>query len=436
MENLRRLVWKVESLSGKTCLPQETTNENLLPTISEENEDTSSLLLTYETELEQTNALLNNEMEPEQTNLDENINCSDIIPNCSDVIPNCSDIIPDINDSETDSNINCNDDNQNINCNDGNQNINCNDVNQNFNCNDDNVEGTTFNGFDTTGGDVGVENEIIFCMFPVKQDTALGEWMMDTLAQLYAFIKCLRSGIYQSILPNRRTAKMQQQSMDLLHRIGDATIVDFTDPRSSEKLEYLNAKIDNCVLKENDIENEELFDLPTSSLKKKISLNSINYAASSLKEKTPLGSINGVELSLSKKESLSSIYGVVDSQDSFPDNSVPTNLVSIQYDNSTEIPSPMSIASGLSFASSMTRATKMSSSSFSYSGPSASRSHIPYKKLDPTRQKTIKSFKKGAKLQLRIMIQKYYKQWKKGWYLEIYFISIFIKLRKKKVYRY
>ncbi|CAG8560064.1 29581_t:CDS:10 [Gigaspora margarita] len=372
MENLRRLVWKVESLSGKTCLPQETTNENLLPTISEENEDTSSLLLTYETELEQTNALLNNEMEPEQTNLDENINCSDIIPNCSDVIPNCSDIIPDIND-----------------------------------------KGTTFNGFDTAGGDVGVENEIIFYMFPVKQDTPLGEWMMDTLAQLYAFIKCLRSGIYQSILPNRRTAKMQQQSMDLLHRIGDATIVDFTDPRSSEKLEYLNAKIDNCVLKENDIENEELFDLPTSSLKKKISLNSINYAASSLKEKTSLGSINGVELSLSNKESLSSIYGVVDSQDSFPDNSVPTNLVSIQYDNSTEIPSLMSIASGLSFASSMTRATKMSSSSFSYSGPSASRSRIPYKKLDPTRQKTIKSFKKGAKLQLRIMIQKYYKQWKK-----------------------
>ncbi|CAG8794795.1 20849_t:CDS:2, partial [Gigaspora rosea] len=41
-ENLRRLVWKVESLSGKTCLPSETTNENLLPTISEENEDTSS----------------------------------------------------------------------------------------------------------------------------------------------------------------------------------------------------------------------------------------------------------------------------------------------------------------------------------------------------------------------------------------------------------
>ncbi|CAG8498379.1 14299_t:CDS:2 [Gigaspora rosea] len=245
-------------------------------------------------------------MEPVQTNLDKNINCSNIISNCSSVIPNCSNIIPDINDSEMDSNINCNDANQNINCN-------------------DDIEETTFNGFDTAGGDVGVENEKSFT--------------------------CFLSVIYQSILPNRRTAKMQQQSMDLLHRIEDATIVDFTDPRSFEKLEYLNAKINNCVLKGNDIENEELLDLPTSSLKKKTSLNSINNATSSLKEKTSLGSINGVELSLSKKESLSSIYGVVDSQDSFSDNSVPTNLVSIQYDNSTEIPSPMSIASGLSFAS-------------------------------------------------------------------------------------
>ncbi|RIB17345.1 hypothetical protein C2G38_2187565 [Gigaspora rosea] len=46
---------------------------------------------------------------------------------------------------------------------------------------------------------------------------------------------------------------MQQQSMNLLHHIEDTTIVNFTNPRFSEKLEYLNTKIDNYVLKENDI---------------------------------------------------------------------------------------------------------------------------------------------------------------------------------------
>ncbi|CAG8814397.1 668_t:CDS:2, partial [Gigaspora rosea] len=51
--------------------------------------------------------------------------------------------------------------------------------------------------------------------------------------------------------PNWKTAKMQQQSIDFLHHIEDATIVNFTNPRSSEKLEYLIAKIDNYVLKEN-----------------------------------------------------------------------------------------------------------------------------------------------------------------------------------------
>ncbi|CAG8761794.1 2587_t:CDS:2, partial [Dentiscutata erythropus] len=257
--------------------------------ILEENEDNPSVLLNYNEESEQTNldhtmiALLNNETDPEQTKLEENINCSDINPNCRDVNPNCTDVIQDINDSDTDSNINCN----------------------------DYVEGTNFNGFNT---DAGVENEIIFYMFPVKQDTPLGEWMM---------------GISQSILPNRRIAKMQQQSMDLLHRIGDATIVDFADPRSSEKSEHLDAKIYNCVLKENDIENEE------SSLKEKTSLDSINDVASPLKIKTSLGSINDIELSLPKKESLSSINNVTDSQDSFPDNPISTNIVPIRYDNST-----------------------------------------------------------------------------------------------------
>jgi hypothetical protein len=61
--------------------------------------------------------------------------------------------------------------------------------------------------------------------------------ILDILAQLYAFIKCLKAGIHQSILPNRRITKVQQQSMDLLHRIGDATIVDFADPGFLTELE-------------------------------------------------------------------------------------------------------------------------------------------------------------------------------------------------------
>ncbi|CAG8500812.1 17105_t:CDS:10 [Dentiscutata erythropus] len=290
MENLRRLVWKVESLSGKNCLPPETTKESLLPAISDYNDD---------------------------------------------------------------------------------------------------VERTVV-------GDAGVEDEIIFFMFPVKQDTPLGEWMMD---QEY---------------PNQfyLIGELQKcNTMDLLHRIGDATIIDFADPRSSEKLDQLNVKIDNSILEENDIENEELIDPPTSTLKEKKSLDSINDVALSLKVKAPLISINDVELSLSKKESLSSINGVADSQDIIPDN---PNFLSIQYDNSTEISSPKSIFSGLSFASSMTRASKRSSSSFSSSGLSASRSRITYKNLDPKRQQTINSFEKGAKLQLCTKIQKHYKQWKRA----------------------
>ncbi|KAF0497155.1 hypothetical protein F8M41_020779 [Gigaspora margarita] len=325
MENLRRLVWKVESLSGKNCLSPETADKNLLPTISEENDNLS--------------ASLNYESEPDQTQLNQNINYSD-------------DVDQGFNGSNADSNINSN----------------CNDV----------IENTTYNAPNITAvGDIGEENEIIFYMFPVNQDTPLGEWMMDILAQLYAFIKCLRSGIHQSILPNRRTAKMQQQSMDLLHRIGDATIIDFSDPRSSDKLEYLNAKIENCAL----IDNDGLFDLPASSLKTEVTLDSIG--------------------------------DIVNSHNNIPDNHAIATSISIQYDESTSIPAPMSIASGLSFASAMTRATKISSSSFSYSGPSASRSRIPYKKLDPTRRKIIKSFKMGAKLQLRDMIKMYYKHWKK-----------------------
>ncbi|CAG8596904.1 6522_t:CDS:10 [Cetraspora pellucida] len=68
-------------------------------------------------------------------------------------------------------------------------------------------------------------------MFPVKHDTHLGKWMMDILSRLYAFIKCLRAGIHQSVLLNRRTAKVQQQAMDLFHRIGEAAISNFVDTR-------------------------------------------------------------------------------------------------------------------------------------------------------------------------------------------------------------
>src|SRR5438034_8434649 len=81
---------------------------------------------------------------------------------------------------------------------------------------------------------------------------------IDALAQLYAFIKCLRAGINQSILRNRRTAKVQQQSMDLLHRIGDATMVDFVDPRSSAKLVSIRQEQSN----QTSIDKEEL---PNSS---------------------------------------------------------------------------------------------------------------------------------------------------------------------------
>jgi hypothetical protein len=93
---------------------------------------------------------------------------------------------------------------------------------------------------------------------------------------------------------------------------------------------------------------------------------------------------------------------------------ISTFPISNQSNGTSIIPSPLSVASGLSFASAMTSATRMSSSSFSYSGTSASRSRILYKKLDPVRRQTIRSFKRGVKLQLQSLIQKHYKQWKKG----------------------
>jgi len=196
---------------------------------------------------------------------------------------------------------------------------------------------------------------------------------VDMLAQLYAFIKCLRAGIHQSILPNRRTAKIQQQSMDLLHRIGDATIVDFADPRSSAALEFLRQQKGIEARNQVTIANEEFFAQPNTN--------------------------DGNQQSV----------GIVNEVYSYNDDTL-TQFNGLSLHSSL----PKSIASGLSFASAMTSATRMSSSSFSSSGTSASRSRVPFKQLDTERRKTIKSFKKGAKSQLRKMIQNHYKQWKKG----------------------
>lgn len=170
--------------------------------------------------------------------------------------------------------------------------------------------------------------------------------------------------------------KIQQQSMDLLHRIGDATIVDFADPRSSAKLESLRQELSTT---QTPIVNEEFLIPPN--------INNGNQQGAAIIIKV----------------------------DSSHDDS--TTQVSNQFNGlSLHSSSPKSIASGLSFASAMTSATRMSSSSFSSSGTSASRSRVPFKQLDSDRQKAIKSFKKGAKAQLRKMIQNHYNQWKKSMY--------------------
>lgn len=217
---------------------------------------------------------------------------------------------------------------------------------------------------------------------------------IDALAQIYAFIKCLRAGINQSILPNRRTAKVQQQSMDLLHRIGDATIVDFVDPRSSAKLESIRQEQSNQIsMDKKELPNSS--ELPIIGDEKSKRSKSMEFRSYTLS---------------SQDESQDQIF-----DDSTSSSSpISTFPISNQSNGTSIIPSPLSVASGLSFASAMTSATRMSSSSFSSSGTSASRSRILYKKLDPERRQTIKSFKRGVKLQLQNMIQKHYKQWKKG----------------------
>jgi len=236
---------------------------------------------------------------------------------------------------------------------------------------------------------------------------------IDALAQLYAFIKCLRAGINQSILPNRRTAKVQQQSMDLLHRVGDATIVDFVDPRSSAKLKSIRQEQSN----QTSMDKEEL---PNSSELPIIGDKKLKRSMSMVSRLSSIIGNEKLERSKSMEFRSYTLSSQDESQDHIFDDStsssspISTFPISNQSNGTSIIPSPLSVASGLSFASAMTSATRMSSSSFSSSGTSASRSRILYKKLDPKRRQTIKSFKRGVKLQLQNMIQKHYKQWKKG----------------------
>jgi hypothetical protein len=369
LENVRRLVWKVESLSGTTNLRSKATKEEKpLPSIPEENEDVSS----------------HHSRESSQVQFD----------NFGDAVGETPRIYNDL---------------------------------------------TTRNVPDTTAaGDLGEVAETIFHIFPVRHDTPFGEWMMgkfsyivecyisfwlfyilffflcfiDVLAQLYAFIKCLRAGINQTILPNRRTAKVQQQSMDLLHRIGDATIVDFVDPRSSAKLESIRQEQSN----QTSMDKEELPNSSELPIKLKRSMSMV----SRLSSKPSIIGNEKLERSKSMKIRSYTLSSQNESQDHIFDDSISSSSpistfpISNQSNETSNIPSPLSVASGLSFASAMTSATRMSSISFSSSGTSASRSRILYKKLDPERRQTIKSFKRGVKLQLQNMIQKHYKQWKKG----------------------
>jgi len=176
---------------------------------------------------------------------------------------------------------------------------------------------------------------------------------VDLLAQLYAFIKCLRAGIHQSIMPNRRTAKIQQQSMDLLHRIGDATIVDFADPRSSAALESLRQQQEIKVGNQVTIANEEFFAQPNT--------------------------YDGNQQSV----------GIVNEVYSYNDDTL-TQFNGLSLHSSL----PKSIASGLSFASAMTSATRMSSSSFSSSGTSASRTQNDERQSNRLKRERNRSFAK------------------------------------------
>jgi hypothetical protein len=162
-------------------------------------------------------------------------------------------------------------------------------------------------------------------------------FVIDTLALLYAFIKCLRAGVHQIILPNRRTVKIHQQTMDFLHRVGEATVLGFAEMTCAQEL-------------------------PT-----KLNIGDEN--------RTP---------------------DVTRDRDD-------------RYFSMHSLP-PMS--SDVSLSSTMTYAIEWSSANFN--NDELGLSFVPYGRLDPERQKTIKSFKTGVKVQLRKMIRKHCQQWEKG----------------------
>ena len=421
LENLRRLVWKVESLSETANHQSEVTNEaKPLPAIIEENEDASSIHSAKSIQSIQSKR----SNKSNQSNQSNQSSKSDQSSQSSQ------------SDKSSQSNRSDQSNQSNNDLAEGETPLEP--------IIDDDIPNTT------VFGDVGEETEAVFYMFPVRHDTPLGEWIMgkfesskhlccrvikflsvftpysiplDTLAQLYAFIKCLKSGIHQSILPNRRIAKVQQQSMDLLHRIGDATIIDFADPRTSAKLEAQQqvqiTEIENKMSTDNKELPSEFPNISNEKLERSKSMGSKFYPRSEklkksksytfpLRRKQTLESIISEVRSIKDEEAIKGeVEAIEDEVDN--DNYIPE-------DSASSIPSTptlnQSIASGLSFASSS--ATRFSSSSFSSVGTSASRSRVPFKRLDPGRRQTIKSFKRGVKSQLRKMIHKHYNKWKKG----------------------
>lgn len=218
----------------------------------------------------------------------------------------------------------------------------------------------------------------------------------DMLAQLYAFIKSLRAGLHQRILPNRRTARVQKQAMDLLHRIGDASIIDFADPRSKAKLKSLQQQKPVTVDQEKSFEylNSNQAFGTMSNIQELPTYNTTpNTIWDGFQDRT-------LNTPLFKSDSQTTMY--------------PSDYFTYPANDISKPITPMSLASGLSFTSAMTSATRMSSASFSIQGTSASRSRITYKKLDPQRRRTIESFKGEVKLHLRKLIRKHYKNWEKG----------------------
>lgn len=196
--------------------------------------------------------------------------------------------------------------------------------------------------------------------------------------------------------------------MDLFHRIGEATIIDFADPRSSAKLKSIP---------ENQVATPEPQGPPEpQGLVEIVPVPPRSHS---------LGVIPGTPSEPLSDQTVPSI--VVDGNnldDRFPNLSLaPGNR-----------PNAPSVVSGLSFASAMTSATTLSSASFSSSGTSAAQSHITYNQLDSERKRKINNFKGALKLDLRNKIQKYYKDWQKGKMIILSSISIYHNRRRGTFY--